>query len=581
MIAYISSMRTSFFFLSVSLLLSIGFCSCQLAGQAVVQPPADRIHLSQAGYSLGGTKKAVILDGKPGPFFVISVAGDTAFSGKIGPALLWESAAQWAATADFSEWNEAGEYRLSVPQVGDSELFSIQEDANLMVARSLIRSLYFQRSSQALTEEFAGEWARGAGHPDTEVITHPSASTSARPSGSTAAYPGGWYDAGDYGKYTGPTAFVTWSLLHLLELGPKWKALSLNIPESQNQVPDVLDEAMVGLQYLLSLQDTTGAVPHKLTALHHAQLVMPEGDQDARYLIGMSTASTLTFVAATAQASRILRAYEADFPGLADRCLSASTLAWQWCIAHPDLKFKNPSDVSTGEYKDEFLEDEWAWAALELWLTTGDKQYRQLDRLFQVVQGRIPFYGDASWKAMLSLALHRDRLTAAEQGQWREQCLWRSEKMKGQARFNAYQVPLGMKEEDFNWGSNAIHARMGLWYLMSNVFVPKADFTTEAESVGEYLLGKNPLDLCFITDLGSRFPLNIHHRPSRADGVALPVPGLMAGGPQDVVKLQDCEVYPSKYPALRYLDEWCSYSTNEVAINWNANAILLFAWLGE
>jgi endoglucanase len=63
--------------------------------------------------------------------------------------------------------------------------------------------------------------------------------------------------------------------------------------------------------------------------------------------------------------------------------------------------------------------------------------------------------------------------------------------------------------------------------------------------------------------------MNIHHRPSGSDGIIEPVPGFLAGGPNTVV-FADCpNAKRSKLPALSYVDELCSYSTNEIAINWN------------
>tara|TARA_R100000479_G_scaffold55127_3_gene26153 strand:- start:64 stop:312 length:249 start_codon:yes stop_codon:yes gene_type:complete len=75
--------------------------------------------------------------------------------------------------------------------------------------------------------------------------------------------------------------------------------------------------------------------------------------------------------------------------------------------------------------------------------------------------------------------------------------------------------------------------------------------------------------------------MNIHHRPSEADGIEEPVPGLVSGGPNPRNMNQDCgeEMYPSKLPALAFLDNWCSYSTNEITINWNAPAVFLFSGL--
>jgi endoglucanase len=67
--------------------------------------------------------------------------------------------------------------------------------------------------------------------------------------------------------------------------------------------------------------------------------------------------------------------------------------------------------------------------------------------------------------------------------------------------------------------------------------------------------------------------MNVHHRISGADGIKEPIPGMMVGGPNNH-NLDDCgtDAYKqSDRAALAYLDKQCSYSTNEVAINWNAS----------
>jgi endoglucanase len=84
----------------------------------------------------------------------------------------------------------------------------------------------------------------------------------------------------------------------------------------------------------------------------------------------------------------------------------------------------------------------------------------------------------------------------------------------------------------------------------------------------DYLLGRNPTGYSFVTGFGDRTPQHPHHRPSEADGLDAPVPGWLAGGPNP--GRQDRCDYPSALPALAYLDDVCSYASNEVAINWNA-----------
>ena len=98
-----------------------------------------------------------------------------------------------------------------------------------------------------------------------------------------------------------------------------------------------------------------------------------------------------------------------------------------------------------------------------------------------------------------------------------------------------------------------------------------------ATSLVDYVLGRNPTDYSFVTGFGAKTPMDIHHRQSYADDVAEPVPGFVAGGPQP--GQQDNCSYPSSLAAKSYVDDWCSYSTNEVTINWNAPLVYVLAAL--
>jgi endoglucanase len=89
----------------------------------------------------------------------------------------------------------------------------------------------------------------------------------------------------------------------------------------------------------------------------------------------------------------------------------------------------------------------------------------------------------------------------------------------------------------------------------------------------DYILGINATGYSFVTGHGSKTPMFPHHRQSAADDNEKPVPGFVVGGPQPGQQ-DNCD-YPSDLPAKTYLDDWCSYSTNEVAINWNAPLVYL------
>jgi len=64
-----------------------------------------------------------------------------------------------------------------------------------------------------------------------------------------------------------------------------------------------------------------------------------------------------------------------------------------------------------------------------------------------------------------------------------------------------------------------------------------------------------------------------HHRPSIADGIVPPVPGLLAGGPN--AGRQDGQHYIYLEPETSYLDNDQAYASNEIAINWNAPLVYL------
>jgi endoglucanase len=95
------------------------------------------------------------------------------------------------------------------------------------------------------------------------------------------------------------------------------KTVKLNIPESNNQVPDVLDESLWNLRWMLTMQDPEdGGVYHKLTNAKFDGMIMPDKAVAPRYVVQKSTAATLDFAAVMAQASRVFSNYDKPGNGL-------------------------------------------------------------------------------------------------------------------------------------------------------------------------------------------------------------------------------------------------------------------------
>ncbi len=116
--------------------------------------------------------------------------------------------------------------------------------------------------------------------------------------------------------------------------------LHTNIPAVQKPIPDILNEILYNLRWMLSMQDPEdGGVYNKCTNASFDPMIMPEKARQPRYVVQKGTAATLDLAAVAAQAARIFKHYKRELPGLSDSCLLAAEKAWSWAETHPDLAY--------------------------------------------------------------------------------------------------------------------------------------------------------------------------------------------------------------------------------------------------
>jgi endoglucanase len=551
------------------------------------QVQGENIKLNQLGFYPYGPKVAVLTAPTPSnQFFVLPVNGtDTVFKG----ALSLEKQSAFSKTktriADFSGFEKSGVYVLYVPKAGKSYPFKIEDNANRQVAISSLKGFYYQRVSMPLEAKYAGKWARPAGHPDTRVLIHPSAASAERPAGTEISTPGGWYDAGDYNKYIVNSGITMGTLLSAYEDFPTYfDNLRTNIPESGNSIPDILNEALVNLRWMLSMQDPNdGGVYNKCTNATFDGMVMPGVTREPRYVVQKGTAATLDFAAVTAQASRIFRKYNTQLPGLADSCLKASIKAWEWAKKNPYIEYdqdamnkKFQPIVTTGGYGDKKFQDEWFWASIELFVSTQEETYAEDASSNFSGDLSIPTWSDVQMMGVYTILRFRDfvpEYAKSNIDQLKDLVIQFADALSWKVSNNAFQTVMGQSVNDFNWGSNSNAANQGIVLINAYLITKNKKYLDNALSNLDYLLGRNATGYCFVTGIGSKSPMNPHHRASVADGIDEPVPGLMAGGPNS--GMQDKCVYPFTDPELAYLDKRESYASNEIAINWNAPLVYL------
>ena len=557
-----------------------------LVSQAACTQPSNNIRLNQIGFYPSMQKIAIVRNASSAPFCLISnTTGDTVYRGTLSGGQLWSYSNETVSRADFSAFQTPGNYRLVVPSVGTSPSFDIATRVHEKLAIGAVKGFYYQRVSTPLLAQFAGTWARAGGHPDTNVFVHPSAATALRPANSVISSPRGWYDAGDFNKYIVNSGISTYTLLAAYEHYSTYaKKLSLNIPESGNGVPDILNEALWNIRWMLSMQDPNdGGVYSKLTNSNFDGFIMPAFATTTRYVVMKSTCATLDFAAVTAQAARITAQFSTALPGLSDSCLQASLKAWKWARQNPAVYYNQsqlnttyPSiPINTGEYGDNSSSDELAWAAAELFVTTAQDSFLTISNPLSALSASVPSWPNVRTLGLYTFAQYRTSIAASiDTTKLRNLLINLANSLRSSMNSSAYSVVMGTSTGDFNWGSNSVAANQGMELLLAFRLTNDSTYLRAALSNLDYLLGRNGTTYCFVTGFGSHSPLNIHHRVSIADGITAPVPGLLAGGPNP--GMQDgVGTYPSSLPALAYTDNHDAYACNEIAINWNAPLVYL------
>jgi endoglucanase len=549
----------------------------------VAAPPAAptiAIKVDQVGYGAGEPKVAFVVVDPPAFRFTLrrTPSGAVVFEGELPPPAMDADSGDRAQTADFSKVRETGDFYLEVPGVGRSWDFAIGPRPYGRALYLAMRSFYGQRCGTAVD---LGPEFPGYSHAPCHLVGgfHPS-------SGKTGPRPSvkGWHDAGDYGRYVVNSGITTGTLLWAWELyGRSLRSLDLHIPESGNGTPDILNEVRWNLEWMLSMQDDDGGVWHKQTSERFCGFVMPEQDAMPSLVIGTgkapykSSCATADLAAVSAIAARTYRSFD---PAFADKAMVAARKGWDWVEKNPDVTFRNPEGVTTGEYGNGDCSDERLWAASELWRTTSDRRYESY--FLQNLDSHLATLGAASpegWGQMAPMALWTYVLgggRGAAADSIRERSLRAADDVVARSAANGYRVSLTAK--DYVWGSNGVAANYGMQLLVANALRPDRRYVEAALDDLHYLLGRNTFSLSWLTWVGQHAFRHPHHRPSGADANAEPWPGLLSGGPNRNRQDPATKKLPSGLPPARmYLDEEESYATNENCLNWNAPLVFLLA----
>jgi endoglucanase len=570
------------------------------------EAPSSPLRVNQVGYFPKGQKLAVFVSAAsaPVPFELVNAEGATVHKGQtqvLGPD---RDSGEPLHLIDFGAFQTPGKgYRL---RIGDEQSASFAIDSGLyeQLKYDALSYFYHNRSGIELKLPYArrAEWARPAGHlSDVSVPCAKDAGCSY-----SLDVSGGWYDAGDHGKYVVNGGISVWTLLSAFERAQskgKEKAFfgdgKLNIPESGNGTPDLLDEVRWQLEFHLKMQvpegeKLAGMVHHKIhdeawTALGLA----PHEAQMKRYLRPVSTAATLNLAANGAQCARLYKAVDAPF---AARCLAAAERAWKAAQEHPAMFAPASDKQGGGPYDDSQVTDDFYWAAAELFISTGKPEYLTHLKASQH-HARFTMNAGSALSSMnwartdtlgkLSLLTVPSSLPAEDRKLLEEGVVKAADEYLEAIAKQGYRVPLqGGSGGRYPWGSNS--------FVLNNMIVLGTAYDLKRDKryldgvvLGmDYLLGRNAVAMSYVTGYGEKALENPHHRFwSHQVNSKYPKapPGAVSGGPNS--GLEDPYVKAAGLagcaPQKCFVDHIEAWSVNEITINWNAPLVWVTAFLNE
>ncbi|MEV7214381.1 glycoside hydrolase family 9 protein [Kitasatospora cineracea] len=566
-----------------------------------VGPAADfPVRVNQLGYLPDGPKRATVVSSATAPLAwqLRDSSGAQVASGATTVHGADQASGQSTHLVDFGGYTGTGSGFTLVVGGLASHPFDISASLYDGLRADSLNFFYQQRSGIPIDAALAGgsAYARPAGH----LGVAPNKGDTGVPCQAGVCdyrldVRGGWYDAGDQGKYVVNGGIATWELVNSFERARRSggdAALgdsTLRVPERGNGVPDVLDEARWELEFLLRMQvpegkPMAGMAFHKI---HDAQWTAlptrPELDDQQRELHKPSTAATLNLAATAAQCARVYAPYDAAF---AARCLDAARRAWTAAEANPNVLAPATDSTGGGAYEDADVSDEFYWAAAELLATTGESQYRDAvtSSPLHAKPADAFWWGGTATLGRITLAtVPGVALPADDVARLRGLLTGAADGYLSTMGGQGYAVPLA--PDGYVWGSNSSVANNAMVLGVAYELTGAARYRTGALETMDYLLGRNALDRSYVSGYGARAAENEHHRFwAHQNDASLPHPpaGSFAGGPnsglQDPVaeaRLAGCA------PAACYVDDIGSYSTNEVAINWNASLAWLAAFAAE
>lgn len=337
---------------------------------------------------------------------------------------------------------------------------------------------------------------------------------------------GGVMDAGDWDRrinhLVAPRLY-----LELMEINPDYfKNICLNIPESANELPDLVDEALFGLDVYRRMQLPEGGIRGGIESSEHPA----EGSASWQEVLNVLVYapdhwSSYIYAGVAARAATVLKLI-----GKAEKAQiweQSALKAMFWAEAEYDKWIISPDHVKVTEHAKKMVKVERNLAAIELYRLTKNQQWH---KVFLSTQHQVTNRTEA---AFLYARMDRSLVSPKDQKIATQSLMSEADRLVDLSGKNAYGITTHIPGRALGgWESTySIPASQSL--VRAHNLSGNAQYLKTLLRSALFSAGANPMNLCLTTGLGENCVRHPLHEDSRHTGQSAPI-GISVCGPGEI-----------------------------------------------
>lgn len=438
-----------------------------------------------------------------------------------------------------------------------------------------------------------------------------------RPDSTRIDATGGWHDAGDQLKYLITGSNTTARMLMAYQMSPDGFQDTHNARglKGSNDLPDILDEAKWGLEWILKLHPRPNELYHQVADdRDHRGFKLPH-EENADYGWGPNNFRPAYFATGKPQG---LSKYQSKATGIAnlagrsaatlgigyevfssldgyevfaETCLQAAYELYEMAQKQEGYQQGN-SYGAPYRYEENTWADDMEWAAAQLFKISKKESFLVDARRYSKI------IGEWSWMER-DTASHYEMYPFVNMGHY---TLWQvgSDKDKAQMikyyKHNLDRIQRRAEENPYGvghlfiWCSNNLAAAVATQAMLYEEMTGSNQYRSLLQNHVNWLLGLNPWSSSMITEIpeNADTPVDVHMPFWRI--LRKPIKGSLVDGPlwstiHDKmlgIKLSESDEYEHLQPDhIKYHDDWADYSTNEPTLDGSAELLLIFTYLSN